>query len=95
MSFGFIAFHYPAPEHLDEFAASCHDVADAARLQPGFESVGVWVTTNGEAIVTTGWFESEKAFQDAAAIGAEMDATPDGISDLEVKPREVHFIRSR
>ncbi|WP_166347366.1 antibiotic biosynthesis monooxygenase [Phytoactinopolyspora limicola] len=94
MSFGFIAFHYPAPQHLDEFVAGCNKVADAARRQSGFESVGVWVTTDGGAVVTTGAFESEEAFQAAAALAGEMDAAPDGISDLEVKPREVHLVRS-
>jgi heme-degrading monooxygenase HmoA len=95
MSFGFIAFHYPAPEHLDEFVDSCREVADAARLQPGFESVGVWVTVDGEAVVTVGAFESEEAFQAAAAVGRERDATPDGISELEIRAREVYLVRSR
>ncbi|RJL23010.1 antibiotic biosynthesis monooxygenase [Bailinhaonella thermotolerans] len=95
MAFGFVAYHYPAPEHFEEFVAGCHEVAEAARTQPGFLSVGVWATTDGEAVVTTGAFESEEAFLAAAQIGRDMDATPDGISDLEVKPREVHFLVSR
>ncbi|WP_418961179.1 putative quinol monooxygenase [Streptomyces tritici] len=95
MSFGFVAFHYPAPEHLDEFVQECHKVAEAARRQPGFESVAVWVTPDGSAVVTTGAFESEEAFLAASAIGREMDATPEGLSDLEIRPREVHFLVSR
>ncbi|WP_432000041.1 putative quinol monooxygenase [Streptomyces sioyaensis] len=95
MSFGFVAFHYPAPEHLEEFVGNCHEVADATRRQPGFLSVGVWVTPDGEAVVTTGAFESEEAFSAAAEVGREMGATPEGLSDLEVRPREVHFLVSR
>jgi heme-degrading monooxygenase HmoA len=95
MSFGFIAFHYPAPEHVEEFIGSCHQVAEAARRQPGFLSVGVWVTTGGDAVVTTGAFESEEAFCAAADVARELGATPDGLSDLEVKPRQVHFVLSR
>ncbi|RXS87832.1 hypothetical protein EST92_02155 [Streptomyces sp. TM32] len=94
MSFGFVAFHYPAPEHLEEFVHHCHQVADATRRQPGFLSVGVWVTPDREAVVTTGAFESEEAFSAAAEVGREMGATPEGLSDLEVRPREVHFLVS-
>jgi heme-degrading monooxygenase HmoA len=95
MSFGFVAFHYPAPEHVEEFVAECHQVAEAARTQPGFLSVGVWVTPDGDAVVTTGAFESEEAFRAAADAARELDATPDGLSDLEIKPRRVHFLLSR
>ncbi|MEU7136786.1 antibiotic biosynthesis monooxygenase [Streptomyces sp. NPDC046261] len=95
MSFGFVAFHYPAPEHVEEFVGQCHQVAEAARKQPGFLSVGVWVTEDGDAVVTTGAYESEEAFRAAAEVAREMGATPDGLSDLEIKPRRVHFLRSR
>ncbi|MEV5481432.1 MULTISPECIES: antibiotic biosynthesis monooxygenase [Streptomyces] len=95
MSFGFVAFHYPAPEHVEEFVRNCHQVAEATRRQPGFLSVGVWVTPDGGAVVTTGAFESEEAFSAAAEVGREMGATPEGLSDLEVRPREVHFLVSR
>ncbi|MET9952873.1 antibiotic biosynthesis monooxygenase family protein [Streptomyces sp. NPDC006339] len=95
MSFGFVAFHYPAPEHVDAFVRECRQVADAARHQPGFLSTEVWVTPDGGAVVTTGSFESEAAFLAAAEVGREMGATPEGLSDLEVRPREVHFLVSR
>ncbi|MDT0460182.1 antibiotic biosynthesis monooxygenase [Streptomyces sp. DSM 41527] len=94
MSFGFVAFHYPAAEHVDAFAGRCHQVAEALRRQPGFLSVGVWVTPDGDAVVTTGAFESEEAFRAASGVAREMGATPDGLSDLEVRPREVHFLVS-
>ncbi|MFE2446880.1 antibiotic biosynthesis monooxygenase [Streptomyces melanosporofaciens] len=95
MSFGFIAFHYPAPEHVEEFVGRCHHVAEATRTQPGFLSVGVWATPDGAAVVTTGAFESEETFRAAADVARGLGATPDGLSDLEVRPREVHFLLSR
>jgi len=78
MSFGFIAFHYPAPEHVEEFVGNCHQVAEAARRQPGFLSVGVWVTTGGDAVVTTGAFESEEAFRASADAAASWMRRPTG-----------------
>ncbi|MER7498624.1 antibiotic biosynthesis monooxygenase [Nonomuraea pusilla] len=95
MPFGFVAFHYPAPEHVQEFLGRCHQVAEASRTQPGFLSVEVWTTADGDAAVTTGAFDSEEAFRAAAGIARELGATPDGLSDLEVRPRQVHFLVSR
>ncbi|MFJ8477993.1 antibiotic biosynthesis monooxygenase family protein [Kitasatospora sp. NPDC094011] len=95
MSFGFVAFHYPAPEHLDGFVGNCHRIADYLRAQPGFESVGVWVSSDGSAVVTNASFASEEAFQASADGAHRMGATPDGISDLEIRPREVTFLVSR
>lgn len=95
MSFGFIAFHYPAPEHVEEFVGRCHQVADVGRTQPGFPSVEVWVTPYGDAVVTTGAFESEDVFRASADAARELGAMPGGLSDLEVKPRQVHFLLSR
>ncbi|MFI8498738.1 antibiotic biosynthesis monooxygenase family protein [Streptomyces sp. NPDC085524] len=95
MAFGFVAFHYPAPEHLEEFVRKAHQVADASRRQPGFLSVEVWVTPDRNAVVTTGSYETREAFLAAAEVGREMGATPDGISDLEIRPRQVHFLESR
>ncbi|MEU6729277.1 antibiotic biosynthesis monooxygenase [Nonomuraea wenchangensis] len=95
MPFGFVAFHYPAPEHVEEFVRLCHQVAEASRTQPGFLSVGVWTTPDGKAVVTTGSFASEEDFRAASGVARELGATPDGLSDLEVRPREVHFLLSR
>jgi heme-degrading monooxygenase HmoA len=95
MSFGFVAFHNSAPEHVEEVVGNRHQVAEAALRQPGFLSVEVWVTTGGDAVVTTGAFASEEALRAAADAARDLDATPDELSDLEVKPRQVHFIPAR
>lgn len=95
MTYGFVAYHYPAAEHFEEFLGHCHQVADTARGKPGCLSVQVWVTSDGDAVVSTAEFESEEAFQGLAEAGREMGATPDGLSDLEIKPRQVQFLVSR
>ncbi|MGW3044669.1 hypothetical protein ACWC9T_32565 [Kitasatospora sp. NPDC001159] len=56
------------------------------RRKPGFQSVGVWVPPNGDTVVTTGAFESEEAFRATADAARKVGATPDCISDLEIKP---------
>ncbi|GAA0931385.1 hypothetical protein GCM10009575_036310 [Streptomyces rhizosphaericus] len=35
------------------------------------------------------------AGDDRSGLAREMGAMPDGLSDLEVRPREVHFLVSR
>lgn len=95
MAFGFVGFHYPAPEHVEEFVGHCHQVAEAMLAVPGCLSVQVWVTPDRDAVVTNGAFESEESFRAATVASRELGATPDGISDLEVKPRQVHFLLSQ
>lgn len=82
-------------EDEERLGRECHQVAEITRRQPGCLSVEVWVTTDGDAVVTTGVFESEESFQALADLARELDATPDGLSDLEIKPRRVHFLVSR
>ncbi|MFD8477789.1 antibiotic biosynthesis monooxygenase [Kitasatospora sp. NPDC059673] len=95
MSFGFIAFHYPKPEYVEEFVGRCHQVRAVLGKQPGLLRVEVWVTPEGDAVVTTGAFESQQAFQDAfAAVGRECGEAV-VFDEREVKPREVHALLSR
>jgi quinol monooxygenase YgiN len=86
MSFGFVAFHSPTPEHFEEFVDSSHQVIEAGRTQPGFLRADVWVTPDSEAVVTTAAFESQEDFQ------ATADAAGPMPEDLEVRPRQVHFL---
>ena len=64
-------------------------------IRTGIAAVACAVVLGTVAVVTTGAFESEEAFQATADLAREMDATPDGLSDLEISPREVHFLVSR
>lgn len=91
MSFGFVAFHYPAPEDVEEFIEGCHQVIEVGRSRPGLLHAEVWVTPGGDAVVTTAAFESREAFAAAAEATASMTAD----DSREVKPRQVHFLQSR
>jgi heme-degrading monooxygenase HmoA len=95
MAFGFVAFHYPAPEHVEEFVGRCYQVREVLTSQPGFLRAEPWVTPEGDAVVTTGEFESEQDFQAAfAAVAREVGAAA-GFDDREVKPRQVVTLLSR
>ncbi|KAA0017401.1 antibiotic biosynthesis monooxygenase [Antrihabitans cavernicola] len=89
MSFGFVAFHYPAPEHVEEFVGRCHQVVEKVSTRSGFHRAEVWITPDGDAVVTTAWFDSKELLGAAfAAAGPQSD-------ELEIKPRKIHFLLSR
>jgi quinol monooxygenase YgiN len=95
MTVGFVAFHYPRPEHFDDFVARVHKVGAVLRSVPGCLSVDSWVTTDGDdAVVSTGQWESEDAFAAsfAAVAAAEVDVTFD---DREHRPRQIYKLASR
>ncbi|MFG2917557.1 antibiotic biosynthesis monooxygenase [Kitasatospora sp. NPDC048298] len=95
MSFGFVAFHYPKPEYVEEFVDRCHRVREVLAAQPGFLRAEVWVTPEGDAVVTTGAFGSQEAFQGAfAAVGREAGEAA-VFDEREVRPREVRTLLSR
>ncbi|AXE79496.1 antibiotic biosynthesis monooxygenase [Streptomyces atratus] len=95
MSFGFVAFHYPGPEHVEEFVDRCHQVHEVLSSQPGFLRAEPWVTPEGDAVVTTGAFESQQAFQAAFAAVARERGAAVGFDEREVKPRQIHTLLSR
>ncbi|MFI9787769.1 hypothetical protein ACIHEI_30315 [Kitasatospora sp. NPDC051984] len=95
MSFGFVAYHYPKSEYVEEFVDRCHQVCEVLTRQQGFLRAEVWVTPEGDAVVTTGALESPQAFQGAfAAVGREC---PEVVvfDERELKPRQVHTLLSR
>ncbi|MGW4378386.1 antibiotic biosynthesis monooxygenase [Kitasatospora sp. NPDC004531] len=95
MSFGFIAFHYPRPEYVEEFVGRCHLVREVLERQPGFVRAEVWVTLDGEAVVTAGEFGSQQAFRGAfAAVGRECGEAV-VFDEREARPRQVHALLPR
>lgn len=95
MSIGFVAYHYPAPECVEEFVGRCHRVRAVLLAQPGFLRADVWVTPEGDAVVTTGEFDSREAFAGAFA-AVVRDAADEVVFDgREVRPRLVHTLLSR
>ncbi|MGX4733752.1 antibiotic biosynthesis monooxygenase family protein [Kitasatospora griseola] len=95
MSFGFVAYHYPKAEYVEEFVGRCHQVREVLTRQPGFLRAEVWVTPEGDAVVTTGEFESPQAFQGAFAAVAHECAEAVVFDEREVKPRQVRTLLSR
>ncbi|MEU7893170.1 hypothetical protein AB0B45_09900 [Nonomuraea sp. NPDC049152] len=95
MSFGFVAFHYPAPGHAEELAGRCRQVIDAARTRPGLLRAEIWGAPGGDAVVITGALEPEDACRASADAVRELGAVPDGFSDRQVKPRQAQRFLSR
>lgn len=64
------------------------------RSTPGCLSAQCWTTSDGDAVVTTGQFESEEAFQSAFAAARTLGAAV-GFDEREHKPRQVFTLLSR
>ncbi|MFI7002278.1 antibiotic biosynthesis monooxygenase family protein [Nocardia sp. NPDC050175] len=88
MTVGFVAFHYPRPSHFDEFVGRVRKVRDVLSSAPGCLSVECWISADGEAVVSTGQWESDEAFAAsfAAVATADVDVTFD---ERECRPRQI------
>jgi heme-degrading monooxygenase HmoA len=89
MKVGLVAFHYPRSEFRAEMMSRIRQAADVIEAMPGCLGVDCWLGEDGTAIVTTGKWESEKAYKAgfAAAREAGVDFTYD---EREARPREIH-----
>ncbi|MFD1940310.1 MULTISPECIES: hypothetical protein [Nonomuraea] len=76
MSFGFVAFPSPAPEHAEEFAGRYPQVIDAGRTRPGLLRAENWGAPGTDAVVITGALESEDACRASAETVHELGAAP-------------------
>ncbi|WP_020576784.1 antibiotic biosynthesis monooxygenase [Actinopolymorpha alba] len=93
MTIGFVAFHYPKPEHVDEFVVRTQQVRSTLSAQAGCLDADVWVTPDGDAVVTTGRFVSEAAYR--AAFGAAQGlGDVVAFDDRERKPRQIVTLMS-
>ncbi|AZQ75058.1 MULTISPECIES: antibiotic biosynthesis monooxygenase family protein [Streptomyces] len=95
MTVGFVAFHYPAPEYVEEFSDRVRQVADILRSQPGCLSARPWVTPGNDAVVSTVEFESQDALDAAFTATREQLAPITVFDERERKPRQVHYLESR
>ena len=91
---GFIAFHYPKPEHLEEFVDRTRQVRDALQASPGCLSAEIWVTSDGDAVVTNARFETPQELQEALAAGRALGDVV-AFDDRECKPRQIFSVTSR
>ncbi|MGP3976239.1 antibiotic biosynthesis monooxygenase [Streptomyces sp. 8N114] len=94
MTAGFIAFHYPRPEHFEEFVGRTHQVKEFLQSKAGFLSADIWATTDGDAVITSARFESEEALGAALAAARELGSIA-GFDEREYKPREIFTVRAR
>lgn len=88
MSIGFIAYHYPRPEHFAEFVERTRVVRETLQGQPGCRSIEIWATPDRDAVITSGSFESEQDYQRAFGVARGL-GDPVVFDDRERKPREV------
>jgi heme-degrading monooxygenase HmoA len=88
MKVGLVAFHYPSREFHDEMLRRVGQAAEFIASSPGCLEADCWLTEDGQAIVSTGQWESEEAFRAgfAAARAAGIDFRYD---EREVRPREI------
>jgi len=95
MTVGFVAFHYPQPQHFEEFIGRVRQVAGILREQPGCLSARPWVTADDDAVVSSVEFESPDAFAAAFAATREQIASLTVFDERERKPRQVFNLESR
>ncbi|MGH3259284.1 MAG: antibiotic biosynthesis monooxygenase [Streptosporangiaceae bacterium] len=85
---GLVAFHYPSRDYSEEMLGRVRRAAEFIASRPGCLGVDCWFTEDGEAIVSTGQWESQEALLGgfAAARAAGIDFRVD---EREVRPREI------
>ncbi|WP_280259176.1 antibiotic biosynthesis monooxygenase [Nocardia wallacei] len=94
MSVGFVAFHYPAAAHFDDFVDRVGRVAKFLGTTRGCLSVDYWVTDDDAAVVSAAHWETEDDYTAAFT----LDGAPDidiAFDEREVRPREIYKLYSR
>ena len=88
MKAGLVAFHYPSRDYSEEMLGRVRRAAEFIAAMPGCLGTDCWLTEDGQAIVSTGQWESMEALLGgfAAARAAGIDFHVD---EREVRPREI------
>ncbi|WP_106401453.1 antibiotic biosynthesis monooxygenase family protein [Actinocorallia populi] len=94
MSVGFVAFHYPQPNHFEEFVGRAHRVRAFLEEKPGCRSAEVWATPDAEAVVTIVRFETEEALQEGIAAAADLGDVI-AYDERERAPRQISMLLSK
>ena len=88
MKVGMVALHYPRREHRAEMILRVRQAADVMIATPGCLAADCWVSEDGQAVVTTGQWESEQAL--TAGFAAVQTAGVDfGYDERESRPRQI------
>jgi quinol monooxygenase YgiN len=88
MTVGLVALHYPRPEHWDEMISRVRQAAEVMAAAPGCLVVDCWVSTDHQAVVTTGQWESEQALRAGLAAVRRAGAGFDE-DERASRPRQV------
>lgn len=86
MSFVFMVFHWPEPEHQETLAQSMREMRDALLQIPGCLDVGppYLVEHEGECLVGISTWESKEAFLASGVVPRPSDEIVEG----ETRPRQ-------
>ena len=88
MSFMFMVFHYPTPEHRDELLREMVEMAGFFADKRGFIDAGPWVEQGGGRIVGISKWESKEAFLASGLTIGGSTEIPEG----ETRPRERFYL---
>ena len=90
MSFVFMVFHWPKPEHRETLAQSMREMREALLHTPGCVDVDppYLVDYEGDCLVGISKWESKEAF---LASGVALRA-PDEVVEGETRPRQRFFL---
>lgn len=86
MSFIFMVYHYPKPEHRQDLLKGMEEMRDIMAQHPGFIDAGPWEELDSERIVGISTWESQEAF--IAATPPGFGQPSDTVHDWETKPRQ-------
>lgn len=81
MSFIFMVFHYPTPEHRDELLHGMVEMAGFFADKPGFIDAGPWVEEGEGRIVGISRWESKEAFLASGLTIGDSTEIPEGELD--------------
>lgn len=88
MTVGLVAIHYPRADLHEEFLGRVQHAADLMRDRPGCKTADCWVTAEGDAVVSVGYWESDAAQADGFAFAA-ANGIDFSYDDRERSPRVI------
>ncbi len=90
MSYIFMVFHYPKPEHRDDLVSGMIEMREIMAGSPGFIDAGPWVDAERGRIVGISRWASREAFH--AAVPPGVGVPSDEIHEWETRPRELFHL---
>jgi len=92
MSYVFMAYHSPKPEHRQDLLKGIEEMRNSTAKHPGFIDAGPWEEVGTERIVGISIWESREAFLAATPPG--FGEQNDTVHEWENQPRQrIHLQR--